>query len=82
MNMDVLILDEPTRGIDVGAKAEIYDIIRDLARQGKCILMISSDLPEILRVSQRIVVMHDGKITLDTLNNGLNQEIIMQAALG
>ena len=65
LDLDVLILDEPTRGVDVKAKAEIYDIMRKLADQGVSIIMISSDLPEILRVSHRVIVMHDGKITLD-----------------
>jgi len=60
---DLLILDEPTRGIDVGAKAEIYGIIRDLAAQGKGIIMISSELPELLGVSDRIYTIFEGKIT-------------------
>lgn len=82
MDMDVLIMDEPTRGVDVGAKSEIYDIIYDLASKGKSIIMISSDLPEVLRVCHRIVVMHDGRITYDQVNEGLTEEIIMNAALG
>ncbi|WP_413300937.1 sugar ABC transporter ATP-binding protein [Bacillus sp. 1P10SD] len=81
MNPDILILDEPTRGVDVGAKAEIYDIIWDLAEAGKAILMISSDLPEILRVSDRVMVMHDGSIKMDEPNENLSQEKILQAAL-
>lgn len=81
MNPDILILDEPTRGVDVGAKAEIYDIIWDLAEAGKAILMISSDLPEILRVSDRVMVMHDGCIKMDEPNENLSQEKILQAAL-
>ncbi|MCL2852162.1 MAG: sugar ABC transporter ATP-binding protein [Defluviitaleaceae bacterium] len=60
---DVLILDEPTRGIDVGAKAEIYKLMENLAKEGKCILMVSSELPEILGMSDRIVVMHEGHVT-------------------
>jgi len=62
-NPRLLILDEPTHGVDVGAKAEIYEIIRDLARQGIGILLISSELPEILTMSDRIVVMHEGRVT-------------------
>lgn len=81
LDLDVLILDEPTRGIDVKAKAEIYEIMRKLANEGKCIIMISSDLPEILRVSHRVVVMHDGAVTLDEAACNLNQEKIMHAAL-
>jgi len=60
---DILILDEPTRGIDVGAKAEIYKLMESLAKEGKCILMVSSELPEILGMSDRIVVMHEGRVT-------------------
>jgi ribose transport system ATP-binding protein len=81
VDMDVLILDEPTRGVDVGAKSEIYAIIRELAAAGKCIILISSDLPEILRVCQRVLVMHDGAVTLDDKVENLDQEKIMRAAL-
>jgi ribose transport system ATP-binding protein len=59
----VLIVDEPTRGIDVGAKAEIYRLLRDLAREGVAIVIISSDMEEILHVSDRVAVMHEGRIT-------------------
>jgi ribose transport system ATP-binding protein len=62
-NAEVLIFDEPTRGIDVGAKYEIYLLINELARQGKAILMISSELPEVLGMSDRILVMHEGRVT-------------------
>ena len=62
-NCDILIFDEPTRGIDVGAKEEIYRLLNDLAQQGKSIIMISSELPEILRMSHRIVVMSEGRVT-------------------
>ena len=77
----IIILDEPTRGVDVKAKAEIYELMRSLAESGKCIIMISSDLPEILRVSHRVVVMHDGAITLDSPTAELDQEKILYAAL-
>jgi methyl-galactoside transport system ATP-binding protein len=60
---DILILDEPTRGIDVGAKYEIHSIIADLARRGKSIIMISSEMPELLGMSDRIMVMCEGRIT-------------------
>ena len=81
LDLDVVILDEPTRGVDVGAKAEIYGIMRQLAEEGKSILMISSDLPEVLRVSHRILVMHDGEIKLNRPSNELDQEQIMHAAI-
>jgi ribose transport system ATP-binding protein len=62
-NSDIILFDEPTRGIDVGAKHEIYQLINGLAKSGKAILMISSELPEILGMSDRILVMHEGRIT-------------------
>lgn len=76
----VLILDEPTRGIDVGAKAEIYHLINELAHQGMAILMISSDLPEILAMSDRVLVMREGRITGRFARQEATQENIMQAA--
>jgi ribose transport system ATP-binding protein len=76
---NILIFDEPTRGIDVAAKSEIYRLLNDLARQGKSIIMISSDLPEILRMSHRIVVMCEGRITGE-LASGASQEDIMRHA--
>lgn len=60
---DILLLDEPTRGIDVGAKYEIYTIIADLAQQGKSIIMISSEMPELLGMSDRVMVMSEGRLT-------------------
>jgi ribose transport system ATP-binding protein len=77
---DVLFFDEPTRGIDVGAKSEIYKLLRALAEQGKAIVMISSELPEILRMSDRIVVMCEGRITGELSANEATQERIMQLA--
>ena len=62
-NPDILILDEPTRGIDVGAKYEIYCIIAELAKQGKSIIMISSEMSELIGMSDRIMVMCDGRVT-------------------
>ena len=59
---DIIMLDEPTRGVDVGAKEEIHDIIRDLANEGKSIIVFSSELPEITNLCDRIVLMHDGSI--------------------
>lgn len=77
---DILIFDEPTRGIDVGAKSEIYRLLNDLARQGKSIIMISSELPEILRMSHRIIVMCEGRITGELGSTEATQEKIMQFA--
>jgi ABC-type sugar transport system ATPase subunit len=79
---DILILDEPTRGIDVGAKAEIHKLIVELAKQGKAIIMISSELPEILGMSDRIAVMHEGKITGILSREEATQNLIMKYATG
>jgi len=78
----VMILDEPTRGIDVGAKAEIYRLMRALAGQGTVILMISSDMEEILNVSDRIAVMHEGEITGVLERADCNEQNVMQLAIG
>ena len=77
---DVLIFDEPTRGIDVGAKQEIYKLLNDLAREGKVVIMISSELPEILRMSHRILVMCEGRITGELSGAEATQERIMTYA--
>jgi ribose transport system ATP-binding protein len=77
---DILIFDEPTRGIDVGAKSEIYKLLNELARQGKSIIMISSELPEILRMSHRIIVMCEGRITGELPIEEATQERIMHYA--
>jgi ABC-type sugar transport system, ATPase component len=77
---DVLIFDEPTRGIDVGAKSEIYRLLNDLAKQGKSIIMISSELPEVLRMSHRILVMCEGRITGELSAAEATQERIMTLA--
>lgn len=76
---EILIFDEPTRGIDVGAKSEIYRLLNDLAKQGKSIIMISSELPEVVRMSHRIIVMCQGRITGE-LDSGASQEQIMTYA--
>ena len=76
-NPDVLLLDEPTRGIDVGAKYEIYNIINDIASEGKCVLVISSELPEILGVADRIYIMNEGKIIGETTREDATPEKIM-----
>ncbi|HEX5942655.1 MAG TPA: ATP-binding cassette domain-containing protein, partial [Anaerolineales bacterium] len=77
-NPEVLILDEPTRGIDVGAKYEIYTIINRLASEGKGIILISSELPEILGVCDRIYVMRNGRIVGEVPAEEATQEVIMK----
>lgn len=77
---DILIFDEPTRGIDVGAKSEIYKLLNDLAHQGKAIIMISSELPEILRMSHRVLVMCEGRVTGILNASEATQESIMKFA--
>ena len=80
-NPDVLILDEPTRGIDVGAKYEIYTIINRLAAEGKAVIFISSELPEILGISDRIYVMAAGQIAAEMPAAEASQETIMRAIM-
>jgi rhamnose transport system ATP-binding protein len=77
----VLILDEPTRGIDIGVKAEFYDRIGELAADGRAILLISSELPELLALCDRILVMSEGRLTAEFARAGATQEAIMQAAV-
>jgi inositol transport system ATP-binding protein len=79
---DILMIDEPTRGIDVGAKAEIHRLMSKLAQDGKAILMVSSELPEILGMSDRVLVMHEGRITGEFSRAEATQEKIMHAATG
>jgi rhamnose transport system ATP-binding protein len=78
----VLMLDEPTRGIDIGTKAEVHRIISHLAGQGLAILMISSELPEILGMSDRIVIMHEGRVSGEFGRADADQERVMFAATG
>ncbi|KJK11432.1 D-ribose transporter ATP-binding protein [Terrabacter sp. 28] len=77
---DVLIFDEPTRGIDVGAKEEIYRLLNDLAAQGKSIIMISSELPEVLRMAHRVLVMSEGRVTGELSHAEATQESVMHLA--
>jgi len=79
-NSDIFIFDEPTRGIDVGAKSEIYTLMDELVKQGKSIIMISSELPEVLRMSDRILVMCEGRKTGELDISEATQENIMQLA--
>ena len=80
---DIMMFDEPTRGIDVGARSEIYNIMNRLVDAGKSIIMVSSDLPEILSMSNSIVVMHEGNMVgLIENDMGLTQETVMKLMLG
>ena len=74
---DILILDEPTRGIDVGAKYEIYNIINELSREGKAIIFISSEMPEIIGMCDRVYVLNEGEIVGELYRDDLSQENIM-----
>ena len=76
----VLLMDEPTRGVDIGAKAEIYRIMEELAQQGVAVLFVSSDLEEVLGVSDRVLVMHEGQITGELARNQLSAEAVMAMA--
>jgi putative multiple sugar transport system ATP-binding protein len=78
-NPELLILDEPTRGIDVGAKYEIYTIIARLAAEGKAVIVISSEMPELLGISDRIYVMNEGRIVGEMAASDASQEKIMRA---
>lgn len=82
INPKVIILDEPTRGVDVGAKAEIYSVINKLAEEGVGVIMVSSELNELLGMCDRIIVIHEGRITGEFASEEYNQEKIMKAAAG
>ena len=77
-----MILDEPTRGIDVGAKAEVHNMISELAAEGIGIILISSDLPEVLAMSDRVLVMREGRQMAILNRHEANQESVMTAAMG
>ncbi len=79
--LDVLILDEPTKGVDVGAKFAIYEIMNDLAAQGYGIILISSDMPEVIGMSDRIIVMREGRITGRLDRTQVTQEAILEASM-
>ena len=81
-NPDVLILDEPTRGVDVGAKAEIYQIMDKLTKEGKSIVVVTTDLPELIGVSDRAIVMREGKLVKEFKKSEMNQEEILAYASG
>ena len=79
---EILILDEPTRGIDVGAKAEIYSIINELAKSGLAVIMISSEMPEVMNMSDRMIIMNEGRITGELRRDEYQQERILKYAMG
>jgi methyl-galactoside transport system ATP-binding protein len=77
---EILIMDEPTRGIDVGAKYEIYSIMAELAKQGKAIIMVSSEMPELIGMSHRVLVLCEGQLTGTLEKEDITQETIMRCA--
>ena len=80
-NPDVIIFDEPTRGIDVGAKAEIYKLMNEFVAEGKAIIMISSELPEAIGMSDRILVLSNHKMSGELSKNEFNQKSLMKLAM-
>ena len=82
LSPDVFILNEPTRGIDVGAKAEIYRILNELCAEGKCVIIITSEMPELLAMSDRIMVMFEGKVSGYLGAVEATQEAVVQMAIG
>jgi rhamnose transport system ATP-binding protein len=78
----VLIVDEPTRGIDVGTKAEVHRLLEELAGQGVAVLVISSELPEVLRLANRILVMREGRVAAEFAHAEASEEAIVAAATG
>jgi rhamnose transport system ATP-binding protein len=81
-NPSVLIVDEPTRGIDVGTKAEVHRLLSSLAAEGLAVLMVSSDLPEVLGMADRVLVMHEGRIAAEIPRGEADEESVMAAATG
>ena len=81
-NVKILILDEPTKGIDIATKAAVHKLMSDLAAQGKAILMISSEIPEIIGMSDRIIVMNEGRLVAEIARQEATQERVLTAALG
>lgn len=79
---DILIFDEPTRGVDIGAKAEIYKLISEFASQGKAVIMVSSEMPEIIGMCDRVLVLHEGRLTGELMRDEMTQEGIMNLATG
>lgn len=81
-NPTICIFDEPTRGVDVGAKSEIYTIMNELTKDGKSIILISSDLPELIGMSDRVLIMREGRVVMEVSNEEVNQELILAHASG
>ena len=81
-NPDILFLDEPTRGVDVGAKAEIYELMNEMVKKGMAVVMVSSDLPEVIGMSDRVLVLHEGKLAGEFKGAEITQENLMMAATG
>jgi len=78
----VVFLDEPTRGIDVGAKIEVYTLVNALTAQGKAVVLVSSELPELMGMSDRILMLHDGRVGGEFARGNFTQEALMHAAMG
>lgn len=78
----VMLLDEPTKGIDVGAKEEIYNLINDMTDQGISVILITSEMPELMAMSDRIIVMHRGRITAEFKGGQVTAEELLEAAMG
>ena len=81
-NSDILIFDEPTRGVDVGAKQEIYQIMNELVENGKSIIMISSEMPELLGMADRLIVMCEHRMTGELTKENMNQMQVLELASG
>lgn len=82
MDLKIIILDEPTRGVDVGAKAEIYRIIDDLAKKGLGVVVVSSELPEIVGLCDRVYVMHEGTVAGHLTGSDISEENIVEYVMG
>jgi len=80
--VELLIVDEPTQGIDVSAKVEVYELLSGLAAEGKSIIMISSDMPELIALSDRVIVIKDGAITRELTAENITEENILQGFMG
>ena len=78
----ILLVDEPTRGVDVGAKEEIHAILDEMVKEGKSIIVVSSELLEVLKLSDRVLVVRDGRIVAELTKEEAGQEVIMQYAMG